>query len=106
MAGQRPSKVDDHVGRRIRERRNALGITQESLAAALGVSFQQVQKYEVGTNRVAASRLWDMANILEVDVGHFFEDIQTTQRAKRKAKPRKRLTATKAKRTKPRKRRN
>ena len=88
MAGPGPSKVDHHVGRRIRERRNALGITQENLAAALGVSFQQIQKYEVGKNRVAAGRLWNVAKALEVDVGYFFEGIQ--KRAKRKAKPRKR----------------
>ncbi len=77
-------------------------MSQEKLADALGITFQQVQKYEVGTTRVAAGRLWDMANILEVDVGYFFEGIQ--MRAKRKAKPRKSPTA--AKRTKPRMRQN
>ncbi len=72
-------------------------------AFLLGISFQQVQKYEIGTNRVAASRLWDIAKALEVDVGYFFEGIK--KRAKRKAKPRKSTTAAKAKRAKPRKRR-
>ena len=79
-------------------------MSQGKLGNALGISFQQIQKYEVGTDRVTASRLWDVATILEVDVGYFFEGIQ--KRAKRKAKPRKRSTAAKAKRTKPRKRRN
>ncbi len=103
IAKPRSSEVDGHVGRRVRERRREIGVSQDKLGNALGVSFQQVQKYEVGTHRVAASRLWDIARILEVDqVGYFFEGIQ--KRAKRKA--RKSPTATKAKRTKPRKRRN
>ncbi len=101
---KRSRKVDGHVGRRVRERRREIGISQEKLADAIGIAFQQVQKYEIGINRVAASRLWDIARILEVDVAYFFEGIQ--KRAKRKAKPRKSPTATKAKRTKPRKRRN
>ncbi len=86
MAGTGSSKVDYHVGRRVRERRNALGMSQEKLAAALGISFQQVQKYEVGANRVAASRLWNIAKALEVDIGYFFEGIQ--KRAGRARKPR------------------
>ncbi len=85
MAGTRSNKVDNHVGRRIRERRNALGMSQEKLAAALRISFQQVQKYEVGANRVAASRLWNIAKALEVDIGYFFEVIQ--KRAGRVRKP-------------------
>ncbi len=84
MAGTRSNKVDNHVGRRIRERRNALGMSQEKLAA-LGISFQQVHKYETGSNRVAASRLWDIAKALEVDIGYFFEGIQ--KRAGRVRKP-------------------
>ena len=100
----RSSDVDTHVGKRVRERRKVLGMSQTKLADALGVSFQQVQKYEIGVNRVAAGRLWDMAKALEVDVGYFFEGIK--KRASRKARPRKSPTATKAKRTKPRKRRN
>ncbi len=99
MAAIRSSKVDGHVGKRIRERRREIGISQEKLADAIGIAFQQDQKYEVGTDRVTASRLWDMARILEVDqVGYFFEGIQ--KRAKRKAKPRKRSTAAKAVRRK------
>ncbi len=102
VAVKRFGDVDGQVGRRVRERRKALGMSQDSLGNALGISFQQVQKYEVGTNRVAAGRLWDMAKVLEVDVGYFFEGAK--KRAKRKAKPRK--SPTKTKRTKPRKRRN
>ena len=102
--GTRSSEVDAHVGRRVRERRNALGMSQEKLGNVLGVSYQQIQKYEAGTNRVSASRLWDTTEALEVDVGYFFEGIQ--KRAKRKAKPRKSPTKAKAKRTKPRMRRN
>ncbi len=76
MAGKRSSDVDGHVGRRVRERRREIGMTLAKLGNALGVTFQQVQKYEVGLNRVSASRLWDIAKALEVDVGYFFEDIQ------------------------------
>ena len=104
MAGKPASDVDHHVGRRVRERRNALGMSQEKLGNALGVSMQQVQKYEACTDRVAASRLWDIAKALEVDVGYFFEGIK--KRAKRKPKPRKSPATAKVRRTKPRKRRN
>ena len=61
MAGKRFGDVDDHVGRRLRARRKELGISQEKLANVLGISFQQVQKYESGVNRVSASRLWNIA---------------------------------------------
>jgi len=98
MVVKRFGEVDGHVGRRVRERRREIGISQDKLGNALKVSFQQVQKYEVGTNRVAAGRLWDIARILEVDVGYFFEGIE--KRAKRKAKPRKSSTAAKAVRRK------
>ena len=103
-ATKRFGKVDAHVGRRVRERRREIGMSQTKLGNALGIAFQQIQKYEVGANRVAAGRLWDIAKVLEVDVDYFFEGIK--KRAKRKAKPGKRLAAAKAKRTKPRKRRN
>ncbi len=104
MVVKRFGGVDDHVGKRVRERRREIGLSQTKFGNALGISFQQIQKYEVGTNRVAAGRLWDMAKILEVDIGYFFEGIE--RRVKRKAKPRNRSAAAKAKRTKPRKRRN
>ena len=106
IVATRSSKVDAHVGRRVRKRRLSLSMSQTKLADALGISFQQVQKYEIGGNRVAASRLWDMAKALEVDVEYFFEGIQKRAKRSRKAKPRKSPTAGKAKRTKPRKRRN
>ena len=65
--------VDRHVGRRVRERRLALGYRQNDLAQALGLTFQQVQKYESGANRVSASKLWDTAAFLRVGVDYFFE---------------------------------
>lgn len=69
-----PNPVDVHVGKRIRMRRLFLGMNQENLAAQLGVTFQQVQKYEGGANRVSASRLADIARILDVPIPHFFAD--------------------------------
>lgn len=98
MAARRSREVDYHVGKRVRERRKALGMSQEKLANALGISFQQVQKYEVGSTRIAASRLWDMARILEVDVGYFFEGIQKRPGRARKAKPRRSAGAKTARR--------
>jgi len=68
-----PQPVDGHVGRRIRERRVLSGITQEKLGVAIGLTFQQVQKYERGANRVSASRLYDLARVLEVPVSYFFD---------------------------------
>lgn len=68
--------VDAHVGQRIRFRRIMLGHSQEDLAKALGLTFQQVQKYEKGTNRIGASRLFAIASFLHVPVGFFFEDMQ------------------------------
>lgn len=67
--------VDEHVGERIRERRTMLGFTQEQLAALLDISYQQVQKYETGANRVSAGRLYDIASHLGVDVGFFFDGL-------------------------------
>lgn len=67
-------RVDDHVGQQIRKRRNLLGMTQEELARALKISYQQVQKYETGANRVSAGRLFEIAQRLGVEVGYFFED--------------------------------
>jgi transcriptional regulator with XRE-family HTH domain len=66
--------MDVHVGGRIRLRRTLLGMNQEQLGLALGCSFQQIQKYERGTNRVVASRLHDIANVLDVPVSFFFDD--------------------------------
>jgi len=67
--------VDAHVGKRIRHRRWMLGMTQQQLADAVGIKFQQIQKYETGMNRVSASRLWEIATTLDVPIGHFFEGL-------------------------------
>ena len=72
---ERLSAIDTHVGGRIRLRRTLLGLTQERLGEALGLTFQQVQKYERGANRVGASRLFDIARILEVPVSYFYDDL-------------------------------
>jgi transcriptional regulator with XRE-family HTH domain len=70
-----PDPVDVHVGKRLRLRRTLMGYSQEQLAAAVGVTFQQIQKYERGSNRVSASRLYDIARVLNVPISFFFEDI-------------------------------
>jgi transcriptional regulator with XRE-family HTH domain len=71
----RASPIDVHVGARIRMRRTLLGMSQERLGDALGLTFQQVQKYERGVNRVSASRLFDLARVLEVPIGYFYDDL-------------------------------
>jgi len=68
--------VDVHVGKRVRHRRWMVGMTQQQLAEKVGIKFQQIQKYETGMNRVSASRLWDIAEALEVPVSFFFEGIE------------------------------
>ena len=73
--GEGPDPVDIHVGERIRLRRAMLRQTQQDLAGAVGISFQQLQKYERGTNRVSASRLFDIANHLGVSISFFFQDM-------------------------------
>lgn len=70
---KRPNPIDVHVGSRIRLRRNILGISQEKLGEHLGITFQQIQKYEKGTNRVGASRLQEIAAVLQVPVSFLFE---------------------------------
>jgi transcriptional regulator with XRE-family HTH domain len=65
--------VDVHVGKRVRHRRWMVGMTQQQLGEAVGIKFQQIQKYETGMNRVSASRLWDIAEALDVPVPFFFE---------------------------------
>lgn len=67
--------VDLHVGKQLRQRRWLLGMTQQQLAQAVGIRFQQVQKYESGANRVSASRLWDLAKALNSPVTYFFEGL-------------------------------
>lgn len=68
--------VDIHVGKRIRHRRWMVHVTQQQLAEKVGIKFQQIQKYETGMNRVSASRLWDIANALEVPISFFFEGVR------------------------------
>ena len=71
----RPSPIDVHVGTRIRLRRTLLGMSQERLGDSLGLTFQQVQKYERGVNRVGASRLFDLSRVLDVPISFFFDDM-------------------------------
>ena len=73
MSTKAPNPVDKYVGSRVRMRRIMLGMSQEKLGEALGLTFQQVQKYEKGTNRIGASRLQQISNILQVPVSFFFE---------------------------------
>ena len=73
--GGKPNPVDIHVGRRVRHRRTLLGLSQEKLGEAVGLTFQQIQKYERGTNRISASRLYAISNVLDVSVPFFFEEM-------------------------------
>jgi transcriptional regulator with XRE-family HTH domain len=73
--------VDAHVGKRIRHRRWMVGMTQQQLADQVGIKFQQIQKYETGMNRVSASRLWDIAEALGVQIAFFFEGLGDSQSA-------------------------
>ena len=71
----KPNPIDVHVGSRVRLRRTLLGMSQEKLGEAIGLTFQQVQKYERGANRVGASRLYDLSRVLDVPVSYFFEEM-------------------------------
>ena len=70
-----PNPVDVHVGTRVRLRRTLLGLSQEKLGEAIGLTFQQVQKYERGANRVGSSRLYDLARVLDVPIAYFFDEM-------------------------------
>ena len=70
-----PSPVEVHVGARVRLRRTLLGMSQEKLGSAIGLTFQQVQKYERGANRIGASRLFDLSRVLDVPVSFFFDEM-------------------------------
>ncbi|MFC5345831.1 helix-turn-helix domain-containing protein [Brevundimonas staleyi] len=70
-----PHPVDRHVGRRVCEKRISLGYNQSDLGRALGLTFQQIQKYEKGANRISASKLWDIARFFKVDIGYFFQGL-------------------------------
>ncbi len=67
--------IDVHVGARLRARRTLLGLSQTALGDAIGISFQQLQKYEKGSNRISASRLYDVSKLLDVDIGYFFDEM-------------------------------
>jgi len=71
----RPNPIDVHVGARVRLRRTLRGLSQEKLGDAIGLTFQQVQKYERGANRIGASRLFDLSRVLDVPVSFFFDDM-------------------------------
>ena len=93
MAKKAPNPVDRHVGGRLRMRRMMLPMSQEKLGGALGLTFQQIQKYEKGTNRIGASRLQQISQILQVPVSFFFEVRRTSMPGPMACKmPRRRLT--------------
>ncbi len=69
------NEIDQHLGKRLRQRRRMLGQTQQQIAEAVGVRFQQIQKYECGANRISAARLWLLAKALEAPVGFFFDGL-------------------------------
>lgn len=75
-----PKAMDVHVGNRLRMRRSIIGWSQERLAEAVGLTFQQVQKYERGANRISASRLYDFSQVLDVDISYFFEQYNEKQK--------------------------
>ncbi len=77
-----PNPVDVHVGTRVRQRRTLLGMSQEKLGNAVGLTFQQIQKYERGTNRIGASRLHEFSNILDVPVSFFFDELPQRGRSR------------------------
>lgn len=70
-----PSAIDIHVGAQVRARRTALGLSQDKLGAAVGLTFQQIQKYERGANRIGASRLYEFSTVLGVPIGYFYEAV-------------------------------
>lgn len=75
-SSRRPNPIDAHVGGRVRLRRMWLGLSQEKLGEKLGLTFQQIQKYEKGVNRIGASRLYDLSRVLGVGVEYFFEEFE------------------------------
>jgi transcriptional regulator with XRE-family HTH domain len=73
-------QIDLHLGRKLRRRRKLLGLTQQELAGACGVRFQQIQKYECAANRMSAARLWQLAEVLDAPVSYFYEGLSPEQR--------------------------
>jgi len=85
-AGKHPmDEIDVHLGRKLRRRRKLLGLTQQELAGACGVRFQQIQKYECAANRMSAARLWQLAAVLHAPVSYFYEGLSEAQRLAREA---------------------
>lgn len=78
LRSENPDPVDIHVGSRLRMRRNLVGLSQEQLGKSLGLTFQQIQKYERGINRMGSSRLFQIAKTLSVPVAYFFEELPST----------------------------
>jgi len=78
MTARAPTDIDKHVGARLRLRRSMMDMSQSELGEKLGVTFQQVQKYERGTNRIGASRLYRLAEVMEVDINWFFQGLSET----------------------------
>jgi transcriptional regulator with XRE-family HTH domain len=87
--------IDVHVGARLRARRTLLGLTQMALGDAMGMTFQQQQKYETGSNRISASRLYELSKILDVDIGYFFDEMDQAIKSESPA----RLSRRKSKRS-------
>lgn len=77
--GEGPNPIDIHVGVRLRLRRTLLGLSQEKLGEAVGITFQQLQKYERGSNRISASRLFNLSQVLAVPVSYFFDDMPSPE---------------------------
>ena len=88
--------IDAHVGKRLRLRRTLTGMSQERLGKTIGLTFQQVQKYEKGINRIGAGRLYDLAQILDVPVSYFYDDLPNGQAIKSDASDRELLEVAKA----------
>ena len=93
LTDKTPDPIDVHVGKRLRLRRNILKMSQEKLGEATGVTFQQVQKYEKGSNRISASRLFDFAKVLGVNISYFFEDLGDDMLTTREKELDKKLTS-------------
>jgi len=87
--------IDVHVGARLRARRTLVGLSQTALGDAMGITFQQVQKYESGSNRISASRLYDVSKLLDIDIGYFFDEMDRTIESESPAQ----LTQKKSKRS-------
>lgn len=80
------NEIDIHLGRRLRRRRRLLGLTQQQLAGACGVRFQQIQKYECGANRISAARLWQLSEALQVPIAYFYDGLSEQERSAAEAK--------------------